>query len=289
MSQATDRLTVPVVNTHKVIIRKAGGQEEPFDPEKLRNSLRRSGADDEAVESVMTHIEPELYDGISTDDIYRHAFAILHHQSRPAARKYSLRRAIMDLGPSGFPFEDFVSEILRAKGYETLTRQTVLGVCVPHEMDVVAWNDKKLMMIEAKFHNGLGTKSDLKVALYIKARFDDLKGNKFRYGGIDREVTDSWLVTNTKFSSTAIHYGVCNKLTMIGWNYPDKGNLQEMIEEEGLHPITCLTSISESQRKILITAGAVLCSSIKDNPSILSDLFGSTFNTQAVLDEINDL
>jgi len=103
---------------------------------------------------------------------------------------------------------------------------------VPHEVDVVAYNAKKLIMIEAKFHNELGTKSDLKVVLYIKARFDDLAENVFNYGGQNRKITDSWLVTNTKFSSTAIHYGVCKNLTMIGWNYPEKGNLQDMIEEE---------------------------------------------------------
>jgi hypothetical protein len=289
MTQAANHPIVPLIDTRRVLIKKASGQEEPFNPEKLRNSLLRSGAGIEAVESVMTHIEPELYDGISTDDIYRHAFAILHHQSRPAARKYSLRRAIMDLGPSGFPFEDFVAEVLKAKGFHTLTRQTVLGVCVPHEMDVVAWNDKKLVMVEAKFHNGLGTKSDLKVALYIKARFDDLSGNLFDYDGTDRHVTDSWLVTNTKFSSTAIHYGVCNNLTMIGWNYPEKGNLQEMVEEEGLHPITCLTSLTDNERKVLIASNVVLCSAIKDNPDILNQLFGPNFNKQAVIDEINEL
>jgi hypothetical protein len=289
MDQTTDHPIVPLVGTEQVVIKKASGKSEPFNPEKLRNSLLRSGATDEAVLSVMAHIEPELYDGISTDDIYRHAFAILHHQSRPAARKYSLRRAIMDLGPSGFPFESFVAEILNAKGFQTLTRQTVLGVCVPHEMDVVAWNDKKLVMVEAKFHNGLGAKSDLKVALYIKARFDDLSGNVFNYGGKDRHVTDSWLVTNTKFSSTAIHYGICNNLTMIGWNYPEKGNLQEMIEEEGLHPITCLASLSDQNKKTLIASDVVLCSVIKDNPEVLNKYLGADFNSSLVIDEINEL
>ena len=98
-------------------------------------------------------------------------------------------------------------------------------------MDGVAWNEEKLIMVEAKFHNELGIKSDLKVALYVKARMDDLKGSVFNYGGKDRKLSEGWLVTNTKFSSTAIHYGVCQNLVMIGWNYPEKGNLQDMIEE----------------------------------------------------------
>lgn len=268
---------------------KANGHHETFDPEKLRFSLLNSGASQADTEEVLEHLIPELHSGMTTGDIYRHAFAILKNISRPVARSYSLRRAVMDLGPSGFPFEDFVAEILKVKGYECVTRQTVLGGCVPHEVDVVAWNPKKLVMIEAKFHNELGTKSDLKVVLYIKARFDDLKENVYAYGGKDRKVTDSWLITNTKFSSTAIHYAECKGMTLIGWNYPEKGNLQDMIEEEGLHPVTCLTSLSEAEKRTLLTSGVVLCSMIKENPGILTKLLGEGVDAEAILNEINEL
>jgi hypothetical protein len=217
--------------TEQIFITKANGKREPFDETKLMASLARAGAVAETIENIVGHVREELYDGMTTSDIYSHAFAMLHKWKQPVAAKYSIRRAIMELGPTGFPFEKFVGEILKARGFEVLTGQEVLGKCVPHEVDVVAWNDEKLIMAEAKYHNQLGVKSDLKVALYVKARFDDLKGNTFNYGGKDRQLTDGWLITNTKFSSTAIHYGVCENLTMIGWNYPEKGNLQDMIEE----------------------------------------------------------
>ncbi len=273
----------------EITVVKASGRHESFDPEKLRFSLLNSGASEEATEEVLAHLVPTLHSGMTTGEIYRHAFEILARINRPVARSYSLRRAVMDLGPSGFPFEDFVAEVLRAQGYECVTRQTVLGGCVPHEMDVVAYNDKKLIMIEAKFHNELGTKSDLKVVLYIKARFDDLKENVFSYGGKDRKITDAWLVTNTKFSSTAIHYGVCKDMTLIGWNYPEKGNLQDMIESEKLHPVTCLTTLSSDEKKKLLTAGVVLCSGIKGKPEVLRQLLGQSFDAEAVLAEINEL
>lgn len=272
-----------------ITIVKANGKHEDFDSEKLRFSLLNSGATQEATEEVIAHLVPALHNGMTTHDIYRHAFEILSKVNKPVARSYSLRRSVMDLGPSGFPFEDFVAEILRAKGLECVTRQTVLGGCVPHEVDVVAYNDKKLIMIEAKFHNELGTKSDLKVVLYIKARFDDIKDNVFTYGGKDRKITDAWLVTNTKFSSTAIHYGECKNMTLIGWNYPEKGNLQDMIEGEKLHPITCLTTLSDEEKKKLLTASIVLCSSIKNNPGVLRQLLGQDFDETAVLTEINEL
>jgi len=277
------------VKTGEISVIKANGLRESFDPEKLRFSLLHSGATLEAADDVLKHIVPELHDGMSTSEIYKHAFALLATTSKPVARSYSLRRAVMDLGPSGFPFEDFVAEILRTKGFTCETRQVVLGGCVPHEMDVVAYNDKQLVMIEAKFHNELGTKSDIKVALYIKARFDDISENVFDYGGKGRKVTDNWLVTNTKFSSTAIHYGVCKNLTMIGWNYPEKGNLQDMIESEQLHPITCLSTLTQMDKNVLLGRGIVLCSHIKKNPEILNELLGKSFDVNPVLNEISEL
>jgi len=63
-----------------------------------------------------------------------------------------------------------------------LTDQKVRGKLVEHEIDVVAWNEEKLIMVEAKFHNQLGVKTDLKVILYVKERFDDLSAVTFDYG-----------------------------------------------------------------------------------------------------------
>lgn len=208
---------------------KANGVHEVFDPAKLRFSLTRAGADEDAISTVMAEVMHDLKDGMTTREIYNRAFNALHQYRKPVAMRYSLRRAIQELGPTGFPFEDLVAAVLKEQGYEALTRQTVLGGCVPHEVDVVAWNEQKLIMVEAKFHNEPGIKSDLKVALYVKARIDDLKENVFNYGGRDRKLTEGWLITNTKFSSTAIHYGVCENMVMIGWNYPEEGNLQDMI------------------------------------------------------------
>jgi ATP cone domain/Restriction endonuclease len=221
-----------IYKLQQINIIKANGVHESFDPTKLRDSLLRAGADEDSISSVMASMMNEIHDSMTTRDIYERAFKHLADYKKPVAQKYSLRRAVMEMGPTGFPFEDLVAKILKDRGFETLTRQTVLGGCVPHEVDVVAWNDKKLIMVEAKFHNELGTKSDLKVALYVKARMDDLKHNTFNFGGKDRKLTEGWLVTNTKFSSSAIHYGVCQNLVMIGWNYPEKGNLQDMIEDD---------------------------------------------------------
>jgi len=238
---------------------KADGERVLFDVEKLRASLFRSGAQESEIEKVIAHVTDELEDGMTTDHIYRHAFSILKNLKNPQAmRRYSLRRALLDLGPTGFPFEKFLGEIFKAKGYETLNNQIVQGACVSHEIDLVAYNETKLIMVESKFHNTLGEKSDLKVALYVKARFDDLSEQSFEYGK-RRPLDEGWLMTNTKFTEHAITYGQCAGLRMVGWNYPSKGNIQDMIEDARLHPITCLSQVSVSERGLLLNSGMVLC------------------------------
>jgi len=223
-----------VVN--EVFIVKANGEREPFQKEKLFESLRRSGADEESARRLAEHIEKEVRDGMRTSDIYEHAFSELRRVEKAIAGRYSLRRALMDLGPTGFPFEQFVAEILRANGYETALNIIGRGKCVEHELDIVAWKAEETLTVEAKFHHQLGLKSDVKVALYVKARFDDLLGQPVSCNGTERRITGGRLITNTKFTDNAIRYAACAGLVLIGWNYPEKGNLHHLIEESGVYP-----------------------------------------------------
>lgn len=271
---------------HLITITKADGKKELFEETKLIDSLRNAGGNEIIIEQILEQLNKEIYDGMPTSEIYSKAFNLLRSHSMPMAVKYSLRRALSELGPDGFPFEKYVAKIFQTWGYETLTDQTVLGVCVPHEVDVVAWNKEKLIMVEAKFHNELDLKSDLKVALYIKARFDDLKGNLFNYGGVQRKLDEGWLVTNTKFTEQAIRYGECNKLKMLGWNYPVRGNLQDIIEELRLHPFTCLASLSNVHKKALLQKGVVLCMDIYENQKVLSEIGMPVETANLVIDEI---
>lgn len=277
------------MNTEPIYVIKANGEREVFDASKLEHSLKHAGASSKTVESIIGTIRDSLIQDTTTHEIYKKAFEILHSEEKPIALRYSLKRAIMELGPSGFPFEDFIAEVFRQKGYEAITGQIVKGHCVEHEVDVVAWNDKELIMVEAKFHNELGVKSDLKIALYVKARFEDLSKVTFNYGGKERKLDQGWLVTNTKFTSTAIQYGACQNLTMIGWNYPPHGNLHDMILETKLHPLTCLVSLNGREKKVLLDQGIVLCKSILDNPEIISTLGLSDEGKRKVLEEIKSL
>ena len=272
--------------SENIMIKKASGEMEAFNISKLEHSLRRSHASPLLVQKVVEHIVQDVEDGMSTHDIYQKSFALLHHLERPTSVHYSLRRAVMELGPSGFPFERFVAEIFKTIGYQTLTDQTVLGTCVEHEVDVVAWKPDQLIMCEVKFHNQLGIKSDLKVVLYVKARFEDLAQTVFEYGGIQQKMSEGWLVTNTKFSLSAIKYAECNNLKIIGWNYPVDNGLKDMIERSGLNPVTSLISLSDHDKKQLVEKNIVLCKSLQDDPSILRSIGLSEANRDAVLEEI---
>jgi hypothetical protein len=257
----------------EVYVTKATGEKELFVPEKLLNSLVRSRADEDVARQVVEQVVKDLQPEVSTKQIYKHAFDILERDFQPAAARYSLRKSIMEMGPTGFPFESLVAEIFRHKGFETKTDVMVQGKCVEHEIDIIAWSKEKLIMCEAKFHNELGIKSDLKIALYVNARWEDINGAVFESFGATpsngRKLDEGWLITNTKFSERAIEYAKCRKMILVGWNYPEQGNLHDLIEEAELHPITCLRSISAGEKKALMAAGIVLCKQAYDNADIV--------------------
>lgn len=258
--------------TNRVFITKANGLKERFDPEKLEASLARAGASTSVIEKVVAHVTEELKEGMTTEAIYSHAFFLLKKFEKPVVSRYSLKRAVMELGPTGFPFEHFIAEILKARGYEAKTNQLAEGHCVSHEIDIVAWNDTTFIMAEAKFHNALGLKSDVKIALYIKARFDDLRAKSFHYGGRERRLDQFWLVTNTKFTEQAVRFGECAGIHLVGWNYPARGNLHDLIDDSGSHPLTCLTTISQHDKHALFEKNIVLCRTVRENPDILRAL-----------------
>ena len=271
---------------HLMRITKSDGTTQLFEEEKLVNSLKHVGASPEVIDDIVDEVEKEMWEGIPTADIYRRAFELLKKHSAPVAARYSIRRAMFELGPDGFPFEKFVARVFKLWGYESLTDQTLLGTCVEHEVDVVAWKEHDLAMSEVKFHNEFGLKSDLKVSLYVKARFDDLADTVFEYGGLKRKLTDRYLFTNTKFTEVAIQYGTCKGLNMISWNYPPNKSLHKIIDENGLYPVTCLVSLSHQQKKDLIGLGIIVTGDLLANPGALKAVGIHPEATKVVLEEV---
>ncbi len=276
-----------------MLIKKADGSIEPFDTDKLLNSLVKAGANPEhashIIEKITEAIRNHQNGYYMAKDVYQEAFALLKKKSKVAAAKYSLRKSIMELGPTGFPFEKYLAEILKTKGYHAVTGQMVMGSCVPHEIDVVAWKDNALTMIEAKYHSEYDAKTDLKVILYVKARYDDLRNNMFEFGNQQMPLSEGWLVTNTKFTETAITYGECNQIKMVSWNYPATGNLQDLIDETSLYPITCVLSLSHNEKQNLIERGIVLCRNIYENIPVLKEIGIAETKIPEIIEEVSEI
>ena len=266
-----------------MFVTKENGEREPFDPRKLIQSLDRSGASEQAVQEVLRHVSAELSDGVSTREIYGKAFSLLRGMEAPVAARYSMKRAVLELGPSGFPFEDFIGEIFKAKGFRVETGVMINGLCVEHEVDLVASNDHQYLLGEAKFHNELGLKSDLKVALYVEARIEDIQALRAKNG--EKIEAEGWLITNTKFTKSVVSYASCKGLKIVSWNYPRYGNLHDLIEETGVHPLTCLTTLSGQQKSSLLGQGIVLCKSIQSDTEKLKFVGVTGEHLQKVLDE----
>jgi len=268
---------------------KENGQREIFDYGKLESSLRKTGTGEELISEVISEISKYAHEGITTHEIYNKAYSILHKKHRPSAIRYSLKKAVGMLGPTGFPFEKFVAEIFKARGYATEVDRIVKGKCVEHEVDVVAWKNDELIMSEAKFHADFNLKSDLKIVLYVKARYDDIFGQKYTFGGQERKLTEGWVITNTKFSITAIQYSECQPaFKLIGWNYPYNNNLHNMIERYELIPITALTTINQSEKNMFLARGIVLSKNLLD-VQILKDLNFDDKKIKDIQEEVNAL
>ncbi|PIR03293.1 MAG: ATPase [Candidatus Magasanikbacteria bacterium CG11_big_fil_rev_8_21_14_0_20_43_7] len=252
---------------------KANGEKAHFSRSSLFTSLVRSGAPQDVANSVTDKVSATIRDGVSTThDIYSKAYTLLKGMKyHPIAGRYSLKQAIMELGPTGFPFEVFIAEILKRHGYQTRIGVIVEGVCVSHEVDVVAIKDTVHVLVEAKFHNQPGMHTDVKVPLYIQARFQDIEKQLKRSGDTHKK-HESWVVTNTRLTSSAIQYGECMGMTLIGWRYPESGGLEKMIEEAGLHPITCLPSLTKKEKELLLRKNIVLCKDIIEKPRLLANI-----------------
>ena len=244
---------------------KASGNKEKFSKEKLYRSLKRVGARGSLAEKVSKEITEKASDEMSSEKILEQVISCLKKENPILAARYNLKRAIMELGPTGFPFEKYVADILKEYGYKTKVGSTVKGSCVSHEIDIIAkkylvkaGQEKKHFMIECKYHNRGGRRSDVKVALYTYARFLDVKKAWEKIPGHQNLFHQAWLVTNTKCTSEAIRYARCVGLKIISWRYPKNESLECLIEKKGLYPITILSSLTRHTKEKLAEKGLML-------------------------------
>lgn len=268
---------------------KASGESEAFQKDKLLQSLMRAGASTILAEKVASEVAKGLRNGMSTKHIYKKAHELLRRAARPVAGRYHLKSGIMELGPSGFPFELYVSEILKQNGFEVQVGKIVEGHCVNHEVDVIAQKDDRHFMIECKYHNSPGMVCDVKIPLYIQARFQDVEARWKLIPGHGEKFHQGWVVTNTRFTTDAIKYAACSGLNLVSLDFPQHRSLRGMIEETGLYPLTCLTTLTQQEKKLLLEKKIVLCRDICHNPAYLRQINLPASRIKEVLEEGHQL
>lgn len=265
-----------------VEIVKSSGKRVHFSIEKLRNSLKRSGADSETIQQIVDTVRDELYQGISTKEIYHRAFALLKKKKAVFASKYKLKNALYELGPTGFPFEKFIAALLQYSGYETVVGQVFRGKCVTHEVDVVAQKKEQYIVAECKFHRDPSRKCDVKVPLYIHSRYRDILAFERL-----QSPNEGWVVTNTQFTKDAMEYGKCSGLYLLSWDYPKNDALKDRIDRLALYPITVSTLLSKCEKQFLLSRNVVLCRQLIEDDFYLDHLGVSENRKARILEDIN--
>lgn len=268
---------------------KHSGLVVDFDTHKLKNSLLKSGASSDVVEKVLSIIQDSIYEGITTKQIYKLAFSLLKKASNSHAAQYNLRESLRLLGPAGFFFEKYIARLFQSEGYDAKTNLTLQGKCVSHEIDVAIQKKNTIEMIECKFHVGRDAVTDVKVPLYILSRFHDVAAIHQELFSRNDTVSGCWIVTNNRFSSDAIKFAICSGLQLLSWDYPKTHNLKEKIDRNQLYPVTCLTTLSLSEKEKLLILEIILVKELIAQPSAMQKIGISEIRIKKILKEASQL
>lgn len=272
-----------------MLVKKNSGELIPYNPNALKRSLTKSGAKKEEVEDVFEKISKDLYEGITTRELYRTAFQYLKDYRSSYAARYSLKRALRDLGPEGYYFEMWFARVMQAAGYETIHSETVQGNAVTHEIDVVAAKENQLIFCECKFRNDEEAKISVTTPMYFLSRMRDVEQHTYHFFGRDMKPSKGYLVTNAYLTTDSIEFANYYGIGLISWDYPENKSIKYLVDNAGLYPVTCLTTLTDEQEKILLSKDCILVKDLVQNQKILDSLNLTKEVMDAVLEEANDL
>lgn len=270
-------------------ITKHSGHKVPFDKYKLKLSLEKSGASIDLIEESLDKIEKQMYDGITTKEIYKLAFSILKKASNAHAARYNIRLALQMLGPAGFFFEKFISRLYAADGFKTKTNLTLQGKCVTHEVDIAIEKNNIITMVECKFHGSREGSTDVKVPMYILSRFNDLKAKSQTIFSNSETINSCIIVTNNRFTKDAQDFANCSGISLLSWDYPQNNNIKNKIDKGALYPITCLTTLSIVEKEKLLLLDQLMVKDLIDDSQSLSKIGLSENRIKNILQEATQL
>jgi hypothetical protein len=246
-----------------IFVTKASGEKQEFSAKKLMHSLMNAGATEKTAKAILHKVETEMVDGMHTKKIYNIAFGLLKKERTQSALRYKLKKAIMELGPTGYPFEKFIGQLFEKQGFVSEVGITVSGACIQHEMDVIATKPPYQYILECKYSQDQSKQVAIQVPLYVHSRVEDItdyRKNLSMYNGL-KFITG--VVTNTRFTTDSIQYGMCKGMYLLSWDYPINGSLKQLVDTYDLFPITVLNTLSKKDKDVLIRAGFITCSDLR--------------------------
>ncbi|MDX9930662.1 MAG: restriction endonuclease [Bacteroidales bacterium] len=272
-----------------ILVRKASGEEEPFDSHKLEGSLRNAGVGDDIIGEIITDITEWIFPGVTTKKIYSRAFQLLKRIKGISAIRYRLKQSMLEMGPTGYPFEHFIGKIFETQGYQVKTGQVLEGMCVTHEMDVIATGKEVQHLVECKYGQDQGKYISVQTPLYVRSRVNDIIERYRKSGKYEGYSFTGWVVTNTRFSADAIKYAECSGLKLMSWDYPGGNSLREIVERERIYPVTALTKLTIREKQQLMEKGIVTSEQLLGNLEVLDSIEFRHSRSTALLRELNDI
>lgn len=265
------------------------GEKEPFSLKKVYRSARRAGADHQTAKKISQAIGDQVYSGMPTTEIYQKVKMLLNQASPSLGIKFSLRKGMEKLGPTGFPFEKMIRQVFKHQGFETRVNQSVPGHYIDwYEIDFLSINKakKKVLVGECKYRSRPGDRLDLDVALSNFGRFYDIKNGPILTKYPQGYEVESILVTNAKFTSQAVKYSRGYGVELLGWRYPKDRGLETIIEEGQLWPITVLPAVNAELMRVFAAHKIMLVKDLVEIP--LPDLAQTTGLSEKHLKEVVD-
>ena len=274
----------------KITVTKYSGETAYFSRNSLKQSLLNSGADPKDAKQICDVIEDRIFDGITTRELYEIAFELLKNIKNSVAARYSLKRALQQLGPEGFYFEKWIAKVFEAQGYNAVTGQTLFGKStVSHEIDVVISDRTTDIVCECKFRNDIDTKISVTTPMYFLSRFNDLKDTEFTFFNRSFKPSKGFLITNAFFTTDSIAFAEFYGIHLISWNYPAEKSIKRLTDAYGLYPITCLTTLTKDEEDILLTKNCILVRELVSNPVLLDHFKFSEKRKETILKEATEL
>lgn len=248
----------------------------------MYQSLEHAGLAKVKCKIIAEDIAGKVGEGSPTYEIYEKTLSALKGTSPIASVHYSLKKSLFDLGPEGHHFETYTARYFEKIGYQTETCRVLEGKFVKHEVDVIATLKGKRYFTECKFHNHSGVKNDIKITLYVKARWDDL-----RDGREGKNLNGFFIVSNTKFSIDAITYAKGTGLKLLGVNCPSEHSFLDEIKKLKLFPVTSLTQINKSTKNQLLAKNIILATDLLNQRGVLNKFGLSANQIEKAIQEIH--